>query len=35
VFADPTDLPWLDSGKVDRRTLAKILEDRFAPEGPP
>lgn len=33
VFADPTELPWLDSGKVDRRTLAKILEDRFT-EGP-
>jgi acyl-CoA synthetase (AMP-forming)/AMP-acid ligase II len=30
VFADQSELPWLDSGKVDRRTLAKILEDRFA-----
>ncbi len=31
VFADQSELPWLDSGKVDRRRLAKILEDRFAP----
>jgi acyl-coenzyme A synthetase/AMP-(fatty) acid ligase len=29
VFADQRELPWLDSGKVDRRALAKILEDRF------
>ncbi|MCU1453244.1 MAG: lcfB 1 [Acidimicrobiales bacterium] len=33
VFAAPTDLPWLDSGKVDRRALAKILEERFTPDG--
>lgn len=29
VFADQTDLPWLDSGKVDRRRLAAILLERF------
>ena len=29
VFASQTDLPWLDSGKVDRRSLTAILEDRF------
>jgi acyl-CoA synthetase (AMP-forming)/AMP-acid ligase II len=29
VFASQTDLPWLDSGKVDRRKLAAALEDRF------
>jgi acyl-CoA synthetase (AMP-forming)/AMP-acid ligase II len=30
VFADQTELPWLDSGKIDRRRLTAILEDRFA-----
>jgi acyl-CoA synthetase (AMP-forming)/AMP-acid ligase II len=30
VFADQSELPWLDSGKVDRRRLAAILEERFA-----
>lgn len=29
VFADQTALPWLDSGKVDRRRLAALLEERF------
>jgi acyl-CoA synthetase (AMP-forming)/AMP-acid ligase II len=29
VFANQTELPWLDSGKVDRRKLTAILEDRF------
>ena len=29
VFADQTQLPWLDSGKVDRRRLTAILEERF------
>ncbi len=29
VFASQTELPWLDSGKVDRRRLAAILEERF------
>ncbi|MFV0316801.1 MAG: class I adenylate-forming enzyme family protein [Microthrixaceae bacterium] len=29
VFADQNDLPWLDSGKVDRRRLTAILEERF------
>jgi acyl-CoA synthetase (AMP-forming)/AMP-acid ligase II len=30
VFANQTELPWLDSGKVDRRRLTAILEERFA-----
>jgi acyl-CoA synthetase (AMP-forming)/AMP-acid ligase II len=29
VFADQTQLPWLDSGKVDRRRLTAILDERF------
>lgn len=29
VFGNQTELPWLDSGKVDRRRLAAILEERF------
>lgn len=29
VFGDQTELPWLDSGKVDRRNLACKLEERF------
>jgi acyl-CoA synthetase (AMP-forming)/AMP-acid ligase II len=29
VFGDQTELPWLDSGKVDRRRLAALLADRF------
>jgi acyl-CoA synthetase (AMP-forming)/AMP-acid ligase II len=29
VFADRTELPWLDSGKVDRRRLAALLDERF------
>ena len=29
VFADQTGLPWLDSGKVDRRRLTAILAERF------
>jgi acyl-CoA synthetase (AMP-forming)/AMP-acid ligase II len=29
VFADQTELPWLDSGKIDRRRLTAILIDRF------
>ena len=29
VFADQAQLPWLDSGKVDRRRLTAILEERF------
>jgi acyl-CoA synthetase (AMP-forming)/AMP-acid ligase II len=31
VFADQNELPWLDSGKVDRRRLAAILAERFGP----
>jgi acyl-CoA synthetase (AMP-forming)/AMP-acid ligase II len=30
VFSDQTQLPWLDSGKVDRRRLTSILVERFA-----
>ncbi|HEX7135369.1 MAG TPA: class I adenylate-forming enzyme family protein [Iamia sp.] len=29
VFADQNDLPWLDSGKVDRRRLTALLAERF------
>ncbi len=29
VFAEQTELPWLDSGKVDRRRLTALLEERF------
>lgn len=29
VFSDQTELPWLDSGKIDRRRLTAILEERF------
>lgn len=29
TLASPTDLPWLDSGKVDRRALQRTLEERF------
>ncbi len=29
LFADQAELPWLDSGKVDRRRLAALLEERF------
>jgi acyl-CoA synthetase (AMP-forming)/AMP-acid ligase II len=29
VFADQAELPWLDSGKLDRRRLATILGERF------
>jgi acyl-coenzyme A synthetase/AMP-(fatty) acid ligase len=29
VFAGQADLPQLDSGKVDRRRLAQILDERF------
>jgi acyl-coenzyme A synthetase/AMP-(fatty) acid ligase len=35
VFADQTELPWLDSGKVDRRRLTALLEERFGEEGSP
>jgi len=33
VFANQADLPWLDSGKVDRRRLTAILVQRFGEEG--
>ena len=29
VFGDQSELPWLDSGKVDRRRLAALLDERF------
>jgi acyl-CoA synthetase (AMP-forming)/AMP-acid ligase II len=29
VFSDQTQLPWLDSGKIDRRRLTAVLEERF------
>lgn len=29
VFGNQTELPWLDSGKVDRRALTAILVERF------
>jgi acyl-CoA synthetase (AMP-forming)/AMP-acid ligase II len=29
VFADQTELPWLDSGKIDRRRLTALLDERF------
>jgi acyl-CoA synthetase (AMP-forming)/AMP-acid ligase II len=32
VFGSQTELPWLDSGKVDRRTLTAILGDTFRSE---
>ena len=31
VFADQQDLPWLESGKIDLRTLRRLLADRFSP----
>ena len=34
VFPDQTELPWLDSGKVDRRRLTAILQERFADPTP-
>jgi acyl-CoA synthetase (AMP-forming)/AMP-acid ligase II len=30
VFVDQAELPWLDSGKVDRRRLTALLVERFA-----
>jgi acyl-CoA synthetase (AMP-forming)/AMP-acid ligase II len=33
VFADRSELPWLDSGKVDRRRLTAILTERFGGAG--
>ncbi|HEX6236020.1 MAG TPA: fatty acid--CoA ligase family protein, partial [Acidimicrobiales bacterium] len=29
VFGDQSELPWLESGKVDRRRLAAILDERY------
>jgi acyl-CoA synthetase (AMP-forming)/AMP-acid ligase II len=29
VFSDQTELPWLDSGKIDRRRLTAMLSERF------
>ncbi|MCU1353771.1 MAG: lcfB 1 [Acidimicrobiales bacterium] len=33
VFAHQSEMPWLDSGKLDRRALAKILTDQFTSSG--
>jgi len=33
VFASQTELPWLDSGKVDRRRLTALLVARFGGAG--
>jgi acyl-CoA synthetase (AMP-forming)/AMP-acid ligase II len=35
VFGDQTQLPWLDSGKVDRRALTAILQTRFSTDEQP
>ena len=35
VLADDDELPWLDSGKVDRRALATRLAERFNPAAGP
>ncbi|GJM38318.1 MAG: AMP-binding protein [Acidimicrobiales bacterium] len=32
TFASPQELPWLDSGKIDRRALQQTLIDRFGDE---
>lgn len=29
VFADQRELPWLDSGKIDRRKVTALLDERF------
>ena len=31
VYTTPDELPWLDSGKIDRIGVQRILTDRFAP----
>jgi acyl-CoA synthetase (AMP-forming)/AMP-acid ligase II len=33
VFGDQSELPWLESGKVDRRRLAALLEERFGSDS--
>lgn len=35
VIADQAELPWLDSGKLDRRRLVELLEARFPGDGGP
>ena len=30
LFATPRDLPWLESGKIDRRAVQQLLVDEFA-----
>ncbi len=32
VYQSPDDLPWLDSGKVDRKALVALVHERFAAE---
>lgn len=34
VFVDQSELPWRDSGKIDRRRLAAILAERFGSGDP-
>ena len=35
VFTSQADLPWLDSGKIDRRKLTALLQEQFGePVGP-
>jgi acyl-CoA synthetase (AMP-forming)/AMP-acid ligase II len=34
VFGDQSELPWLDSGKVDRRALTALLQERFSTPTP-
>ena len=29
VFRSPSELPWLDSGKIDLTALGRLLADRF------
>ena len=33
IFGDQKELPWLDSGKVDRRRLAALLDERYGTGG--
>lgn len=33
TFADQTQLPWLDSGKIDRRKVTAMLAERFTEHG--
>ena len=35
VFAERSDLPWLESGKIDLQALRRLLTDRFGPSADP